>query len=308
MHFHAQKAHRPAFRHVVHGGKLHFGRIDHGDGARTLDVHDVVRLDEGRRVLVEADADRERVIGERGQQPAQTVTLPEMLVDDEPIGDPETGREPHRAGHGGASLVAERDHMLAQEGGTGAGSCHRNAGRVQLPDSLRDRRATDQGREPELVAPGEENSGRILESLEPARFLGVAPRIEIQRDHTAGAHLAEKAFVSRPRLAHQAGGRDDRDVRRGAARQFDEAPQDLRGILFVLCASDRHDPAPPAALRHSACTHSFTAPDFWTRDHATPRARLADMIAGMGRLRGIALNPSLHINKKSEDYDFYHFY
>ena len=66
----------------------------------TLDLHRVVGADEGRRVLVETDADRERVVGERGQQPAQTVTLPEMLVDDEPIGEPEARREAHGAGDG----------------------------------------------------------------------------------------------------------------------------------------------------------------------------------------------------------------
>ena len=52
-------------------------------------------LDEGRRVLVETDADGERVVGERGEQPAQAVALPEMLVDDEPVGEPETRRETH---------------------------------------------------------------------------------------------------------------------------------------------------------------------------------------------------------------------
>ena len=36
------------------------------------------------RVLVQADADGEGVVGQRGEQPAQPVALAEVLVDDRP--------------------------------------------------------------------------------------------------------------------------------------------------------------------------------------------------------------------------------
>ena len=42
----------------------------------------LVRPDEGGGVLVEPDADGERVVGQRGEQPAQPVALAEVLVDD----------------------------------------------------------------------------------------------------------------------------------------------------------------------------------------------------------------------------------
>ena len=287
MHFHAQKADRPAFRHVVHGGKLHFGRIDHGDGARTLDVHGVVGLDESRGILVQTDADGEGVVRERREQPAEPVALPEVLVDDESIGEPEAGRESHRPCHGGAPLVAEGNHVLTEECGARTGAGYWNAAGVQLPHRLRHRRASDQGGKPELVAAGEENPGRPIQALEAARLLGIASGIEVQRAGAACAHFAKNAFVPRSRVAHQAGGRDDGDVRRAAARQIDEAPQNLRRVFLLLGTSDRDDPTPPPAFRHLTCAHSFTVPDFWSRDHATRhRGWLTSLWRWFGRRTG----------------------
>ena len=56
--------------------------VDHGDRPAADHLDPVVRAEEGRRVLVEADPDRERIVGQRGEQAAQPVALAEMLVDD----------------------------------------------------------------------------------------------------------------------------------------------------------------------------------------------------------------------------------
>ena len=121
----------------------------------------VVGADERGGVLVEADADRERVVGERGEQAAEAVALAEVLVDDEAVGEAEPGRQRDAAGARGAALLAERDHVLAQDGGAGAGAADGDAARVARRISLRDGRAAEDGREAELVAAGEEDAGGL---------------------------------------------------------------------------------------------------------------------------------------------------
>ena len=46
-------------------------------------------IDEGGGVLVEADADGERVVGERGEEAAEAVALAEVLVDDDAVREAE---------------------------------------------------------------------------------------------------------------------------------------------------------------------------------------------------------------------------
>ncbi len=82
----AEHAHRLTLADVADGGEADFGPIDNGDAAAAFDFNGFVGPDECRGVLVEADADGERVVGERGDEPAQAVALAEMLVDDEAVG------------------------------------------------------------------------------------------------------------------------------------------------------------------------------------------------------------------------------
>ena len=70
----------------VDGRIAGLGGIDDGGAAAALHFDAVVGRDEGRGVLVKADADREWVVGERGQQAAEAIALAEMLVDDEAVG------------------------------------------------------------------------------------------------------------------------------------------------------------------------------------------------------------------------------
>src|ERR1700730_17052344 len=60
--------------------------IDDGPATAPLDLDGLVGPDERRRVLIEPDTDRERVVSERGEQAAQAVTLEEMLIDEEAVG------------------------------------------------------------------------------------------------------------------------------------------------------------------------------------------------------------------------------
>src|SRR6202008_742841 len=114
--------------------------------ARALDLERLVRADERAGVLVESDADRERVVGERGDEPPEAVALAEMLVDDEPVREAEARREPDAARDRGRAVVAEGDHVLREDRGAGAGAPDRHAARVLRADQLRDRRAAEQRR------------------------------------------------------------------------------------------------------------------------------------------------------------------
>src|SRR5690606_25806587 len=76
-----------------HRGVGQPGDIDEGDRAGTVDVHDVVRAEEGGGVLVEADTDGKGVKSEDREQPAEPVALAEVLVDDDAVGQTEARRE-----------------------------------------------------------------------------------------------------------------------------------------------------------------------------------------------------------------------
>ena len=97
-------------------------------------------IDEGGGVLVEADADGERVVGERREQATEAVALPEVLVDDDAVREAEAGHERDGAGVRGVALRAEGDHVLAEDRGAGARAADGDAARVGAADGLRDRR------------------------------------------------------------------------------------------------------------------------------------------------------------------------
>ena len=97
-------------------GMARCGGIDHGDRAAALHLERVVGADEGGGVLVQPDADGERVVGQRGDQPAEPVALAEVLVDDEAVGQPQARARartlsPRRRG----PSSPKRDHVLAQD-------------------------------------------------------------------------------------------------------------------------------------------------------------------------------------------------
>ena len=75
MQFQAQQAHRTPLLGGVHRGELHLGGIDHGDSARSLDLHRVVGADERGGVLIETNTDGERILSKRGEHPSQAVAL-----------------------------------------------------------------------------------------------------------------------------------------------------------------------------------------------------------------------------------------
>src|SRR6266436_47710 len=244
----AQHADRLSLDDRVDGRIADVRPIDDGHATAPLDLDGVVGPDEGRRVLIEPDTDRERVVSERGEQAAQAVTLAEMLIDDEAVGEAQARREPHAAGDHGGALIARGDHVLGEDAGARAGAADGDATRVTQADELRDRRAAQQRREPQLVAPGEEDAARFLDALEASLLLAVAAGIEIHDGHARRADVREHLLVARAGLVHAAGGGDDDDVGLLGARDAHEALEDPAVILLVLRTADRNNPTTPVAI------------------------------------------------------------
>jgi hypothetical protein len=191
----------------------------------------------------------------------EAVALAEVLVDDEAVGQPEPGREADAAAARRAALVAECDHVLAQDRGAGAGAGHRNAARVAAADEARHGGAADHGGDAQLVAAGEEQAAGLLDALQAVALLAIATGVEVDGRDPAGAEFAEDALVTRPGIGQPAGGGDHHDVGLVAAAQFDEAAQDARVVLLFLRPADRNDPAALIAVGHFAWAHFFGHPD-----------------------------------------------
>ena len=66
-----------------HGRELHLRRVDDGDGAGAHHVDRVVGADEGGGVFVDTESDEDRIVRQRGKQPAQSIALAEVLIDDD---------------------------------------------------------------------------------------------------------------------------------------------------------------------------------------------------------------------------------
>ena len=213
--------------------------------------------DERGGVLVEADADGKGIEGERIDEAAEAVALAKVLIDDESIGEPEARREAHAAGDHRRTLVAERNHVFAQDAGAGAGAADGDAMRVAHPDQLRHGRAAQQRGQPQLVAAREKNTGGRLEPLQTARFLAVPPRVEIHHGDVGCAQVLEDLFVARPGLVQAAGRGNDHDVGVLAAGEAQKAFQDGPVVFLVLGTPDGNDPA--ASLAGGNFTRHFVS-------------------------------------------------
>ena len=243
VHAQPEHAHRIVLVGVGHRGELQVVGVDHGDRAAALDLERVVGRDEGGGVLVQADADGERVVGQRRGQAAEAVALAEMLVDHEAVGQAQPRCQAHAAGARRGALAAEGDHVLAEETGAGAGAGHGHALGVAQADAAGHVGAAEDGGQAQLVATGEEDAAGLGQACQPAFLLAVAAGVEVQHFDPWHAHATEQLLVAWTGVLEPAGGRDDRDVGLAAAAQFDETLQDARVGVLVLGTADRDDPA-----------------------------------------------------------------
>src|SRR5258708_20736849 len=237
-----QHADRLAFTHFADGREAHVGCVHDRHAAAALDFDGLVRADEGGCVFIETDAYGKRVVGQRGDQTAQAVTVTEVLVNDETIGESQPRREPHAAGDHRGALVAERDHVLAQNARARAGPADGDAVGIARANEFRHRRAAEQSREPQLVAAREEYAGRFLDPPQPPGLLAVSARVKIHYGYLGGAQVPEELFVARPGLVHAARGGNHDDIGVCAAGDSYETLQDVAIVFLILGAADGHDP------------------------------------------------------------------
>ena len=181
-----------------------------------------------------------------------------MLIDDEAVGEPEPGAR--------RTLPA----IIAEPSSPEAIMCSLRMlapalvpptvtpWALRIADQLRDRRAAEQRREPQLIAAGEEDAGGLLEALEAPGFLAVAAGVEVHDRDARGADVAEQLLVARPGLVHAAGGGDHDDVGVLAPGDAHEALEDAAVIFLILGAADRNDPAALSVLE--LCWASVTTP------------------------------------------------
>ena len=105
---------------------------------------------------------------------------------------PRPGREAHAAGARRGPFLAERDHVLAEDAGAGAGAGHVHAVRIAVADQFRRRRAAEDGRDPQLVAAGEEHAARVLERAQVVVALAVLAIGEVDDRRAAGFQPLEQ--------------------------------------------------------------------------------------------------------------------
>ena len=137
------------------------GAVDDRDAAPADDLQHAIRPDHAGRVLVDADAEQGRVLGDDRQQPAKAIALLEVLVDDDAGQDAQAGRHLDHALLGRRAARAECDHVRAHRGGAGARAGYYGAFAVAPRDGLGKWRAADGRRQAQLVAAGQEDARRL---------------------------------------------------------------------------------------------------------------------------------------------------
>ena len=146
------------------------GAVDDRDRAAPDDLHDVVGPDDAGGVLVDAEPEQARVLGDQAEQPAEPVPLLEVLVDD----------DARAARRGPAAIWAIRCFGVAPDAPNAIMWLrHRRRAGATCPattapclepveDRVGEARPADRRREPQLVAAGQEDAGRVADGAATA--------------------------------------------------------------------------------------------------------------------------------------------
>ena len=111
-----------------------------------------------------------------------------------------------------------------------------------LEDRVGQPRPADRRRQPELVAAGQEDAGRVLHEARCALVVGLRPGDRVERADPLDAQVGEHVAVALAGFgAERRGGRDHRDGRVATAGQAGEAIQDDPIADLVLRAADDDD-------------------------------------------------------------------
>ena len=118
MEHHVADHQRPMGRDLP-GVRLGRRTIDDGHAATADHLEHPVGSDVAGRVLVDADAQQARVLGDDAEQATEAVPLLEVLVDDDPRKQAEARRDLRHAVLGRGARGAEGDHVTGDDRGAG---------------------------------------------------------------------------------------------------------------------------------------------------------------------------------------------
>ena len=234
--------HHRAVRLDLPGVGLGLGAVDDGDAASADDLEHAVGPDHARGVLVDADAEQRRVLGDDRQQPTESVSCLEVLVDDHAGQDAQAGRHLDHALLGRRATCAECDHVRAHRGGACARASHYGAFAVTPHDRLGERGAADRRRQAQLVAAGQEDARRVANDARRVGVVGLRSGGRVDRVTSA----APSSPKTRRYISPASGPSDEAvlitAIRASAATgQLDEASQDHPLPDLVFRATDDDD-------------------------------------------------------------------
>jgi hypothetical protein len=111
-----------------------------------------------------------------------------------------------------------------------------------VEDRVGEKRPTDRRRQPQLVAAGQEDTGRVTDGQDRGLVVGLWSGHRVERSHALDAELPKNGAVALACFQPERGrGADDRDRRVRATGQGDEAAQDDAVADLVLRAADDDD-------------------------------------------------------------------
>jgi len=131
--------------------------------------------------------------------------------------------------------------------------------------------------QPKLVAAREEHPVRFLQNAELFLVFTRLARVERQHPHLAGAHVAERFFVTAPGFPQFRGGRDHGDACIAAPAHAHEPAQDTFIADSRLGAANRDDEAACATFGNSGRTQKVgLLGQLSVKAHGQPTSRRAN--------------------------------
>src|SRR5215213_3546847 len=190
-----------------------------------------------RGVLVDAEAELARIVGDSAKQPAEPPAFGEVLVDDDVADEPEAGRHVEVADPVRLAARALNQHGIAHDRGPCRGPGDEPAALVDLAHAALDGRVADLARDAELVAAGKEHARSPLEAPELLGVEGLGSVADVELGQVRHAEVREGFLVGfevalRLMRGH---GREDELAPMKAARHL---AQDHAVTLLVLAAAD----------------------------------------------------------------------
>ena len=175
---------------------LGLGAVDHRDRAAADDLHDVVGPDDAGGVLIDAEPQQRRVLGDQAEQPAEPVPLLEVLVHDDAREHAEARRDLGHPVLRGRPGRTERDHVAGHRGGARRGPRDDRPVAEPLEDRVGQARPADRRREAQLVAAGEEDARRVADRERRGFVVRLRAGDRVEGPDAGDAQLAEDVAVA----------------------------------------------------------------------------------------------------------------